>query len=169
MKMINNFPNIQSVLEYSNPLYIVQLLTIVANGAKFYVLYIQDMHTLQIVYHEIFDQPLKYANAAKAVHTFLTTLLDNTDIMLVFLKTSPFSNQAFLNIMEVLNTHCNVRISYYKRSETLEFYQAQKLNIKNLLINSELTNIPHIIHLWNKNVHKASPKMFQYSIDKNPA
>jgi hypothetical protein len=147
-KMVNYIPTMKSVIEYSKPLYIVQLLTIVAlDGAKFYVLYIQDMNTIHIVHHETFECPVKSGNAALSIFNFLNSLIEvnHQDIIFVMLKTTPFANKNFISVMSAFN----VKSSYFSRKEVLEIYQAHKLTIK-YLITKNPDKATQIIESWNK-------------------
>jgi len=148
--MINKFPNIQSVVNYSNPLFMVQIFNIITNeGSTIYCIYFQDMHTFKILYYQTFNNPVKNGDAFEAITGFINILKSSKNLTLVFLKTSPFSNITFLNMMDTLNLNC----SFYKRSETLIAYQTQKLAIKGLVMCNP-KNIDMIFHMWNNNPPK---------------
>ena len=145
--MKNLFPNLNSVITYSKPLYIIQLLTIYSEtGGRFFVIYAQDMQTFKIVYHHLFEVPVKITDVVLILVKFFEAIIpiDYRDITLVFLKTSPFSNQKLINLLN----HFNIKVSYYNRSERLELYYVHKLYIKTL-IRFNPYDIEGVVNLWN--------------------
>jgi hypothetical protein len=154
--MINKFPNIQAVRDYKSGLYIVQQLAISAiDGAKFYMIYIQDMHTFEIVYYDLFEKPIKTPNAGLFLVEYLKSLeeVDLTDLTFVFLKSTPFTTLLFLKVLEGLG----VNYSYYKRSETLIQYEVARVCIKGYIIDQP-DSISDIIKRWNKQAEAVLPK-----------
>jgi len=148
--MVNKFPNINSVVNYTNPLYMVQILNILAiGGPQSYTLYIQDMHTFKIIYYRVFEIPVKYIEAFNCIMHFLKILDSSKRVTFVFMKSTPFSSQTFLNLMDTLD----LEYSHYKRSEILIIYQTHKLTIKGLiLINPD--NVANLIRMWNDEPNK---------------
>ena len=138
-----------SVVEYSNPIYIVQLLTIVAfSGSKSYVLYIQDIVTFKIVHHQKFQYTVKSRDAALAIYNFVKSQLgvNHSDVVFTILKVSPFANQLFIKIMV---NGLNVKLSYFSRKDYSGVYQTHKVLIKTL-ITQNLNNIDETINSWNE-------------------
>lgn len=147
--MMINIPTLNSVIEDSKTIYIVQLLTIVASdGAKSYLIYIQDMLTLQIVYHRKFKYSVKSRDAALIIYDFLKYQVDinPSDILFTILKLSPFANQLFIRIMV---NGLNIKISFFSRKDNLGAYQTHKIIIKTLICKNP-NNIEEIIKSWNK-------------------
>lgn len=143
--MINKFPTIESVLNYSKPLYIVQQLTFITiDGAKLFILYIQDMHTFQIIHHEVFEHHIKSEHAGLCICNFLKSLEDSTNITLSFLKSTPFNTQLFIQVMVALK----VETSYYNRLEALNIYTIHKFLLKEHMI-AKPNQIPQIIITYN--------------------
>jgi hypothetical protein len=148
--MKNIFPNIQSIDNYSNPLFLVQVLNMLTNNLnnyKFNVIYIQDIHTSKIIYHRVFSNVLKYDIAVKYIKEFSSKDCKNgvEGITFIFLKSSPFCSPKFINDIDTLKFKC----SFYKRSEVLNKYQTQKLALKGYII-SNPDNIDNIINMWNE-------------------
>jgi hypothetical protein len=97
--MKNLFPTIESVIQHSKPIYLIQLLTIKGcDGVRFQVIYIQNIHTFKIDYYDMSKYPIKTEDVSIMITTFLKTLTNiiYTDITFVMLKTSPLSNQKFM-------------------------------------------------------------------------
>lgn len=142
---MNKFPDMQSVIKHQNPLFLVQILNIIAiDGSKFNILYIQDIHTFKILCHWIFETPLKYGVGVDYILEFLRDNKLSDNITFIFLKSSPFYNPIFINIIKALN----LNYTYYKRSETLKIYQTQRLTLKGLIIINP-NNIDNLIRTWN--------------------
>jgi hypothetical protein len=126
--MKNMFPNIQSIVNYSKPLFLVQILNRIAiNDSKFNVIYIQDIYTFKIIYHRVFENVLKYDKAVEYIMEFYIKECKRDckvteGITFIFLKSSPFCSPKFLNDIDSLN----LNYSFYKRSEALNVYQTQK-------------------------------------------
>jgi len=138
-----------SVIEYTNPIYIVQLLTIVAfDGAKSYVLYIQDMVSFKIVHYQEFKYTVKSREAALAIYNFLKSQvgINYSDVVFAILKVSPFANQLFMNMVE---KGLSVKLSYFSRKDYSGVYQTHKILIKSL-ISEEPHNINGIVKSWNE-------------------
>jgi len=110
-------------------------------------MYVEDMKTFRIIHYKVLENPVKFYDAVSFINAFIITLsgtVDIKDVILVFLKTSPFSNLGFLKYL------CATEIisSYYKRSEALELYRAHKVAIKSLIINNP-ENPENVIKVWN--------------------
>lgn len=144
--MINKFPTIQSIVNYPNPLFLVQLFnTITIDGIKFNVLYIQDIHTFKIIYHKVFYTPEKYGDAIECLTEFIQPFKMSRNLTFIFLKGSPFSNGIFLKVINSLD----LNYSHYKRSETLEIYHTHKLILKGLII-IDHSNLDNLFKVWNE-------------------
>ena len=144
--MKNLFPTIESVIQYTKPLYTIQLLTIKVNGVMFQVMYIQDIHSFKIAYYDVYNHPVNSEAVYTSVCSFVKTLTNivYSDITFVMLKTSPLSNQQFINYMNELN----VNSSYFGRMNELQTYQSHKVYLKRSIIN-EPNNISGVIKNWN--------------------
>jgi hypothetical protein len=103
------------------------------------------MLTFKLVAFKSYDYALKYAEAALFVVEYAKTLENIDKAIFVFIRITPFANQAFLTLIAAVGLNC----SYYNRSETLKLYQTQKLTIKHMII-SNPNNVSQILTLWNK-------------------
>lgn len=146
--MLNRLPDMNLVAARLNsirPTYLVQVIHVNAvDGGRFYIAYIQDILTFKIVDFKTFDSALKTNDAALFVLHFAKSL-DILDLTIfVFLKTTPFSNQKFLDLMEAGNLNC----SFYNRADALKVYETQKVHIKQFII-LDPDNVSKTINLWN--------------------